>query len=117
MAEAERAHWVGALPLMSAADRHAEILHTARTLYWFSDRWEKSPEWRTLFTYGVRSAAALGDRAAEAHQLNCLAWAHWVGAHEYARSEELARQALRWRRRPARQHSKPGHGATSTLPA
>ncbi|MFI7301161.1 helix-turn-helix domain-containing protein [Streptomyces sp. NPDC050121] len=92
---AERAHWVGALPLMSAADRHAEILHTARTLYWFSDRWEKWPEWRTLFTYGVRSAAALGDRAAEAHQLNCLAWAHRVGAHEYARCEELARQALR----------------------
>ena len=91
---AERAHWVGVLPLMFAADRHAEILHTARTLYWFSDRWEKSPEWRTLFTYGTRSAAALGDRAAEAHQLNCLAWAHWVGAHEYVRSEELARQAL-----------------------
>lgn len=79
---------------MSAAGRHAEILHTSRTLYWFSDRWTQWPEWRTLFSYGARSAAALGDRAAEAHQLNCLAWAHGVGAYQYEQAEQLARRAL-----------------------
>jgi hypothetical protein len=90
----ERAHWAGALPVMFAAGRHAEILHASRTLYWFSDRWCAWPEWRTLFSHGARSAAALGDRAAEAHQLNCLAWAHSVGAYQYERGEQLARQAL-----------------------
>ncbi|MFG2724749.1 helix-turn-helix domain-containing protein [Streptomyces canus] len=91
---AERSNWAGALPLMSAAGRHAEILHTSRTLYWFSDRWTQWPEWRTLFSYGARSAAAVGDRAAEAHQLNCLAWAHGVGAYQYEQAEQLARRAL-----------------------
>ncbi|MER7562982.1 helix-turn-helix domain-containing protein [Streptomyces sp. NPDC097941] len=91
---AERSNWAGALPLMYAADRHTEILHTSRTLYWFSDRWSQWPEWRTLFSYGARSAAAVGDRAAEAHQLNCLAWAHGVGASQYEQAEQLARQAL-----------------------
>ncbi|MEU6347921.1 helix-turn-helix domain-containing protein [Streptomyces sp. NPDC047072] len=90
----ERAHWAGALPILFAAGRYPEILHTARTLYWFSDRWDAWPEWRTLFTYGVRSAAALGDRTAEAQQLNCLAWAHSVGAGQYAEAVEHARRAL-----------------------
>lgn len=97
---AERAHWAGALPVMSAAARHREILHTARTLYWFSDRWDAWPEWRTLFSHGVRSAAALGDRAAEAYQLNCLAWTYAVtdGRHQEAlehalRARELATEA------------------------
>ncbi|MFE3851642.1 ATP-binding protein [Streptomyces griseorubiginosus] len=91
---AERANWAGALPVLFAADRHAEILHVSRTLYWFSDRRHQWPEWRTLFSYGARSAAALGDRTAEAHQLNCLAWAHSVGAYQYVQGEELARRAL-----------------------
>jgi transcriptional regulator with XRE-family HTH domain/tetratricopeptide (TPR) repeat protein len=90
----ERAHWAGALPVMFAAGRHVEILHASRTLYWFSDRWPEWPEWRTLFSHGARSAAALGDRAAEAHQLNCLAWAHSVGAYQYEPAEQLARRAL-----------------------
>ncbi|MFF4028261.1 helix-turn-helix domain-containing protein [Streptomyces sviceus] len=92
---AERSNWAGALPLMFAADRHREILHASRTLYWFSDRWCLWPEWRTLFSHGARSAAALEDRAAEAHQLNCLAWAHSVGACRYEEAEQLALQALR----------------------
>ncbi|MDH6449747.1 MULTISPECIES: helix-turn-helix domain-containing protein [unclassified Streptomyces] len=91
---AERANWAGALPVLFAADRHEEILRVSRTLYWFSDRWCLWPEWRTLFSHGARSAAALGDRAAEAHQLNCLAWAHSVGACRYAEAEQLARRAL-----------------------
>lgn len=91
---AERSNWAGALAPMFAADRHPEILHVSRTLYWFSDRWGTWPEWRTLFSHGARSAAALGDRAAEAHQLNCLAWAHSVGAYRYEEAEQLARRAL-----------------------
>jgi transcriptional regulator with XRE-family HTH domain/tetratricopeptide (TPR) repeat protein len=91
---AERSNWAGALPLMHAAGRHSQILHTSRTLYWFSDRWSQWPEWRALFSYGARSAADVGDRAAEAHQLNCLAWAHGVGAYQYEQAEQLARRAL-----------------------
>ncbi|MES5823219.1 helix-turn-helix domain-containing protein [Streptomyces sp. RG80] len=90
----ERAQWAGALPVLSAAGRHREILHTARTLYWFSDRWDAWPEWRTLFCHGVRSAAALGDRAAEAHQLNCLAWTYSVTDGRHREAEEHARRAL-----------------------
>ncbi|MFF5141146.1 NB-ARC domain-containing protein [Streptomyces sp. NPDC013157] len=90
----ERAHWVGALRLMFEAERYTEILHAARTLYWFSDRWDAWPEWRTVFTYGVRAAAALGDRAAEAHQLNCLAWTYSVRGGPYEQAEEHARRAL-----------------------
>lgn len=91
---AERSNWAGALPLMFAAGRHTEILHASRTLYWFSDRWSQWPEWQTLFSHGVRSAAALRDRTAEAHQLNCLAWAHSVGAYQYTEAEQLARRAV-----------------------
>jgi transcriptional regulator with XRE-family HTH domain/tetratricopeptide (TPR) repeat protein len=90
----ERSNWAGALPVLAEAGRHREILHASRTLYWFSDRWSQWPEWRTLFSHGARSATALGDRAAEAHQLNCLAWAHSVGAFRYAEAEQLAYQAL-----------------------
>ncbi|MEV6945916.1 NB-ARC domain-containing protein [Streptomyces sp. NPDC051172] len=90
---AERPHWVGALPLMFEAGRHREILHTSRTLYWFSDRWDQWPEWQSLFSYGARSAAALGDRAAEAHQFNCLAWAHSF-SYQYEQAEQLAERAL-----------------------
>ncbi|MFF4310378.1 NB-ARC domain-containing protein [Streptomyces sp. NPDC001507] len=90
----ERAHWVGALQLMFEAERYPEILHAARTLYWFSDRWDAWPEWRTVFSYGVRAAAALGDRAAEAHQLNCLAWTYSVRGGQYEQAEEHARRAL-----------------------
>ncbi|MFI9834264.1 ATP-binding protein [Streptomyces sp. NPDC051913] len=111
---AERAQWAGALEILSTAEAEAEagtgtgtttasasvpgahgrILHTSRTLYWFSDRCGEWPEWRLLFAYGARSAAALGDRAAEAQQLNCLAWAHSVGAAQFAQAEEHARRAL-----------------------
>ncbi|MEU6254068.1 helix-turn-helix domain-containing protein [Streptomyces sp. NPDC047043] len=90
---AERPHWVGALPLMFEAGRHREILHASRTLYWFSDRWDKWPEWQSLFSYGARSAAALGDIAAEAHQFNCLAWAHSY-SYQYEQAEQLAARAL-----------------------
>ncbi|MDN3020544.1 XRE family transcriptional regulator [Streptomyces sp. S.PB5] len=90
----ERAHWAGALDVLAEAGAHEHILHTSRTLYWFSDRWSEWPEWRLLFGHGARSAAALGDRAAEAHQLHCLAWAHSVGAAQYAQAEEHARRSL-----------------------
>jgi tetratricopeptide (TPR) repeat protein len=69
-------------------------VHDQRRYVDFSDRWTQWPEWRTLFSYGARSAAAVGDRAAEAHQLNCLAWAHGVGAYQYEQAEQLARKAL-----------------------
>ncbi|MFF5492666.1 helix-turn-helix domain-containing protein [Streptomyces aquilus] len=91
---AERAHWAGAVEILSAAGEHERVLHTSRALYWFSDRWSEWPEWRLLFGHGARAAAALGDRAAEAHQLNCLAWAHSVGATQYPEAEEHARRAL-----------------------
>ncbi|MEV7731107.1 tetratricopeptide repeat protein [Streptomyces sp. NPDC088921] len=69
-------------------------MHDQRRYVDFSDRWTQWPEWRTLFSYGARSAAAVGDRAAEAHQLNCLAWAHGVGAYQYEQAEQLACKAL-----------------------
>lgn len=47
-------------------------------MHWFSDRWLHSPHWQEVFTLGAEAAAALGDLAQQATQLNYLAWVHSV---------------------------------------
>lgn len=77
---AERAHWAGVLPAMASAGRHRHVLTTAQLLSPFAERRPAWPEWQVLFEYGARAAAALGDGAARAGQLDRLAWTRAIAA-------------------------------------
>ncbi|WP_329367836.1 helix-turn-helix domain-containing protein [Streptomyces sp. NBC_00669] len=71
-------NWLGALRIAAGDGRHALVLDCAESMHWFSDRWAHGPHWREVFTLGSEAAAALGDPAQQATQLNYLAWVHWV---------------------------------------
>ncbi|MGW6603158.1 tetratricopeptide repeat protein [Streptomyces sp. NPDC055036] len=71
-------NWLGAMRAAASDGRHALVLDCAESMHWFSDRWLHSPHWREVFTLGVAAAAALGDLAQQATQLNYLAWVHSV---------------------------------------
>ncbi|MGW1873650.1 tetratricopeptide repeat protein [Streptomyces sp. NPDC001975] len=71
-------NWLGALRLAAADGRHAVVLDCAEALEWYSDRWLHGPHWNEVFTLGAQAAAALGDRARHAAQLNHVAWVHGV---------------------------------------
>ncbi|GAA4581313.1 XRE family transcriptional regulator [Planotetraspora phitsanulokensis] len=71
-------NWLGALRHAASSDRHSVVLECAESMDWFSDRWMHAPHWREVFTLGAQAAAALGDLAHHAAQLNYLAWVHLV---------------------------------------
>ncbi len=71
-------NWLGALRTAASGGQHAVVLDCAESMHWFSDRWMHGPHWREVFTLGADAAAALGDPAAQATQLNYLAWVHIV---------------------------------------
>ncbi|MEV6039973.1 helix-turn-helix domain-containing protein [Nonomuraea sp. NPDC052116] len=69
-------NWLGALRHGASIGRFAAVLDCAESMDWFSDRWMHAPHWHEVFTLGAEAAAALGDPARQAVQLNMLAWAH-----------------------------------------
>ncbi|MBT2233635.1 helix-turn-helix domain-containing protein [Nonomuraea sp. NEAU-A123] len=69
-------NWLGALRTAAGGGRHSAVLDCAESMYWFSDRWMHAPHWHEVFTLGAEAAAALGDPARQARQLNSLAWVH-----------------------------------------
>ncbi|GAB3844480.1 NB-ARC domain-containing protein [Dactylosporangium cerinum] len=71
-------NWLGALRAAAGSGRHSLVLDCAESMHWFSDRWGHSPHWQEVFTRGAEAAAALGDLAQQATQLNYLAWVHSV---------------------------------------
>jgi len=71
-------NWLGALRFAASDGRHAAVLDCAGSMHWFSGRWVHGPHWREVFTLGAAAAAALGDPARQAAQLNYLAWTHLV---------------------------------------
>ncbi|MFE5943527.1 ATP-binding protein [Streptomyces sp. NPDC056480] len=71
-------NWLGAMRAAAATGRHSPVLDCAESMHWFSDRWLHSPHWQEVFTMGAEAAAALGDPAQQATQLNYLAWVHSV---------------------------------------
>ncbi|GAA4237199.1 transcriptional regulator with XRE-family HTH domain/tetratricopeptide (TPR) repeat protein [Streptosporangium album] len=71
-------NWLGALRTAASGGRHSAVLDCAESMYWFSDRWMHAPHWHEVFTLGAEAAAALGDPARQATQLNSLAWVHLV---------------------------------------
>jgi transcriptional regulator with XRE-family HTH domain/tetratricopeptide (TPR) repeat protein len=71
-------NWLGALRAAASSGEYSLVLDCAESMHWFSDLWMHAPYWREVFTFGAEAAAALGDLAQQATQLNYLAWVHWV---------------------------------------
>ncbi|MFF3861400.1 helix-turn-helix domain-containing protein [Streptomyces sp. NPDC002209] len=71
-------NWLGSMRAAADTGRHPLVLDCAESMHWFSDRWAHSPHWQEVFTLGAEAAAALGDPAQQAAQLNYLAWVHSV---------------------------------------
>ncbi|MDP9847143.1 tetratricopeptide (TPR) repeat protein [Streptosporangium lutulentum] len=71
-------NWLGALRHAASVGRHSAVLDCADSMDWFSDRWMHAPHWHEVFALGAEAAAALGDPARQAAQLNLLAWVHLV---------------------------------------
>ena len=87
-------NWLGALRAAAASGGHALVLDCAESMHWFSDWWVHGPHWHEVFTLGAEAAAALGDLAQQATQLNYLAWVHWVPPSDPETMLRYATEAL-----------------------
>ncbi|MFF7359604.1 NB-ARC domain-containing protein [Streptomyces sp. NPDC008125] len=87
-------NWLTALRAAADQGDHALVVEVAESLHWFSDQWIFWGHWPEVFDLGARSAKALGDKAAEATQLNYCAWAALVCEGRPAESLALSGQAL-----------------------
>jgi transcriptional regulator with XRE-family HTH domain/tetratricopeptide (TPR) repeat protein len=70
----ETGHWLGALRLAHAAQRHRTVLDVATAMHWYSDQRGDGVLWHEVFRYGVEAARALGSMRDEAVQLNFVCW-------------------------------------------
>jgi transcriptional regulator with XRE-family HTH domain len=86
-------NWLGALRSAAVSGQHSLVLECAESMHWFSDRWPHASYWHEVFTLGSEAAAALGDPAQQAAQLNYLAWVHSVPPSD-ALAELLLRAVL-----------------------
>ncbi|MGW0804720.1 helix-turn-helix domain-containing protein [Nonomuraea sp. NPDC002799] len=87
-------NWLGALRHMAGIGRSAAVLDCAESMHWFSDRWMHAPHWYEVFTLGAEAAAALGDAARQAGQVNLLAWVHLVPREDLETTLRYTAQAL-----------------------
>lgn len=71
-------NWLGALRSAAVSGQHRMVLDCAESMHWFSNRWPHASHWHEVFTLGAEAAAALGDLAQQAAQLNYLAWVRSV---------------------------------------
>ncbi|WP_406193781.1 helix-turn-helix domain-containing protein [Kitasatospora sp. NBC_01560] len=97
--EAESANWLAALRVAAAAGRHAEVVRTAESMHWFSDRWTNWGHWPTVFGLSRTAAHALGDDVLAATHANYLAWAVHYCSHQPRESSAIAEQAAELARR------------------
>ncbi|MGJ6967822.1 ATP-binding protein [Streptosporangium sp. G11] len=87
-------NWLGALRHAASTGRFAAVLDCAESMHWFSDRWMHAPHWYEVFTLGAEAAAALGDTARQAEQLNLLAWVHLVPREDLETALRYTAQAM-----------------------
>ncbi|MFD7989009.1 ATP-binding protein [Kitasatospora indigofera] len=97
--EEEHPEWLAALRRAHGAGRHQQVVDTAEAMHWFSDSLLHWDVWAEVFQLSVDSARAVGDRLAQAVQLNYLAWAHIICLHRYRPGLAVAREALELARR------------------
>jgi transcriptional regulator with XRE-family HTH domain/tetratricopeptide (TPR) repeat protein len=76
--QAEGDNWLAALRSAAAAGRSARVVEVADAMEWFADRWAYWGHWVEVYRLSSAAAATLGDRVAEARQLNELSWAECV---------------------------------------
>jgi tetratricopeptide (TPR) repeat protein len=87
-------NWLGALRSAAVSGQHSLVLDCAESMHWFCGRWAHAPHWHEVFTLGSEAAAALGDLAQQAAQLNYLAWVHSVPLSDPQAMLRCATQAL-----------------------
>ncbi|WP_203988547.1 ATP-binding protein [Sphaerisporangium rufum] len=87
-------NWLGALRHAGAIGRFTAVLDCAESMDWFSDQWMHAPHWHEVFTLGAEAAAALGDPARQAAQLNMLAWVHLVPRDDLETTLRYTAQAI-----------------------
>ncbi|GAB3877889.1 ATP-binding protein [Microbispora bryophytorum] len=87
-------NWLGALRHAASSGLHSAVLDCAESMNWFSDRWMHAPHWYEVFTLGAEAAAALGDPARQAKQLNMLAWVHLVPRDDLETTLRYTAQAI-----------------------
>ena len=87
-------NWLGALRSAAVSGQHSLVLDCAESMHWFSDRWPHASHWHEVFSLGSEAAAALGDLAQQAAQLNYLAWVHSVPPSDPQAMLRCAMQAL-----------------------
>jgi tetratricopeptide (TPR) repeat protein len=92
---AEGENWLGALRLAVAAGNHARVVEVAGALHRFSNHWVLWRHWHTVFAIARAAARAMGDQAAEAAQVNHLAWAEATCSGRYQRCIDYALEAYR----------------------
>ncbi|GAA1912971.1 XRE family transcriptional regulator [Streptomyces durmitorensis] len=89
-------NWVGAMrTATSSSAEHFLVLDCAESMHWFSERWVHSPHWHEVFMLGSQAAAALGDLAQQATQLNYMAWVHSVPPADPEAALRCADEALK----------------------
>jgi tetratricopeptide (TPR) repeat protein/transcriptional regulator with XRE-family HTH domain len=91
---ADADNWLAALRSAAASGQHALVLDCAESMHWFSDRWPHAGHWHEVFSLGSQAAAAAGDLARQAAQLNYLAWVYSVPPGDPEAMLRSARQAL-----------------------
>ncbi|PPK65273.1 helix-turn-helix domain-containing protein [Actinokineospora auranticolor] len=98
--EVERVNWLAALRATSARGGHEEVIALARAMHWYSEIGGTAATWHEVFSLGLESALALGDRHAEATLRNFLSWTEFtlfdrpVAAAEMARAARVAAEAV-----------------------
>ncbi|MEV4613105.1 helix-turn-helix domain-containing protein [Kitasatospora sp. NPDC049258] len=97
--ETESVNWLAALRVAAAAGRHGEVVRTAESMHWFSDRWTNWGHWPTVFGLSRTAAHALGDDVLTATHANYLAWAVHYCSHQPRESSAIAEQAAELARR------------------
>ncbi|MFC0627918.1 ATP-binding protein [Kribbella deserti] len=90
-----RADWLAALRRAAPDDAWStEVLALTDAMHWYSDLGVLPEIWPEVFQLGVDVARRLGDRAAEAVQLNLLGWAVGVLLEQREEGLRLHREAL-----------------------
>ena len=87
-------NWLGALRNAAMSGQHSLVLDCVESMDWFCDRWSHGSHWHEVFTLGAEAAAAVGDPARQANQLNALAWVHLVPRDDLQVALRYATQAM-----------------------
>jgi tetratricopeptide (TPR) repeat protein/transcriptional regulator with XRE-family HTH domain len=87
-------NWLGAMRYAARNSLHSLVIDCAQSMEWFCDGWMHASHWEEVFALGAEAAAALGDLARQANQLNSLVWVHMVPGDDLEAALRYAAQAM-----------------------